>query len=211
MSQFDLAAYLDRFGHRGPVAPTVDVLRTLHRLLPAGDSPKTPSPRGHMLLKVELDGRTWLADVGFGGLTQTAPLLLEPDLEQQTPHETFRIVEDEDYFRLQAQCRRRMAHHLSPRPAAAISGRLRRQQLFPLDQSGFALPVERRRRARPAGPPPPHSFETTGSRSIPTAAPREEYSDANALAEALSGRLGLAFTDREAFIARAHEKLFQAA
>src|SRR5690606_6183767 len=36
------------------------------------------TPRTHMLLRIDLDGRTWLADVGFGGLTQTAPLLLEP-------------------------------------------------------------------------------------------------------------------------------------
>ncbi|RRH97146.1 arylamine N-acetyltransferase [Mesorhizobium tamadayense] len=58
--------------------------------------------RSHMLLRVELDGKTWIADVGFGGLTLTAPLLLEPDREQQTPHEMFRIVEGADHFRLQA-------------------------------------------------------------------------------------------------------------
>ena len=47
--------------------------------------------RLHMFLKVELDGHTWLADVGFGGLTQTGPLRLLPDVDQQTPHEVFRI------------------------------------------------------------------------------------------------------------------------
>lgn len=61
------------------------------------------TPRSHMLLRVELDGRTWLADVGFGGLTQTAPLLLETGLVQQTPHEPFRIVEREGYFHAQAE------------------------------------------------------------------------------------------------------------
>jgi N-hydroxyarylamine O-acetyltransferase len=60
------------------------------------------TPRSHMLLRVELDGRTWLADVGFGGLTQTAPLLFEPGLEQTTPHEAFRIVRSGDHFRMQA-------------------------------------------------------------------------------------------------------------
>lgn len=59
--------------------------------------------RGHMLLRVELDGQTWLADVGFGGLTQTAPLLFEPGLEQKTPHETFRIIETDGHFRTQAK------------------------------------------------------------------------------------------------------------
>lgn len=58
--------------------------------------------RSHMLLRVELDGRTHIADVGFGGLTQTAPLLFEPGLEQKTPHETFRVIETDDHFRLQA-------------------------------------------------------------------------------------------------------------
>ncbi|TIT54515.1 MAG: arylamine N-acetyltransferase, partial [Mesorhizobium sp.] len=58
--------------------------------------------RSHMLLRVELDGRTYVADVGYGGLTLTAPLLLRPGLEQKTPHETFRMVETGDHFRLQA-------------------------------------------------------------------------------------------------------------
>lgn len=35
MPNFDLAAYLDRVGYRGPVAPTLEVLRALHRLHPA--------------------------------------------------------------------------------------------------------------------------------------------------------------------------------
>lgn len=60
------------------------------------------TPRSHMLLRIELDGQTWLADVGFGALTQTAPLLFEPGAEQQTPHEAFRIARDGQYFRMQA-------------------------------------------------------------------------------------------------------------
>ncbi|MGT2465203.1 arylamine N-acetyltransferase [Mesorhizobium atlanticum] len=38
--------------------------------------------RSHMLLRIELGGRTHIADVGFGGLTLTAPLLVEAGLEQ---------------------------------------------------------------------------------------------------------------------------------
>src|SRR4051812_39939118 len=49
-------------------------------------------PRSHMLLKIDLDGELYLADVGFGGLTQTGPLRLVTDVEQQTPHERFRLV-----------------------------------------------------------------------------------------------------------------------
>lgn len=61
------------------------------------------TPRSHMLLRIALDGRVWLADVGFGGLTQTAPLLLEPGLVQQTPHEPFRLVEKGGHFDAQAK------------------------------------------------------------------------------------------------------------
>ena len=49
-------------------------------------------PRTHMLLLVDVGGERHVADVGFGGLTLTAPLLLQPDIEQGTPHETFRLV-----------------------------------------------------------------------------------------------------------------------
>jgi N-hydroxyarylamine O-acetyltransferase len=59
------------------------------------------TPRSHMLLRVELE-RPYLADIGFGGLTQTGPLLLAPGLAQQTPHEVFRIVETDGHFRVQA-------------------------------------------------------------------------------------------------------------
>jgi len=52
----------------------------------------TLTPLTHMLLHVRADGRQWFADVGFGILTQTAPLLAEPGLEQRTPHETFRLA-----------------------------------------------------------------------------------------------------------------------
>lgn len=68
-----------------------------------GRSEDAMTPRSHMLLRVEIDGATWVADAGFGGLTQTAPLLLEPDTVQQTPHENFRLVERDGYFHSQAE------------------------------------------------------------------------------------------------------------
>jgi N-hydroxyarylamine O-acetyltransferase len=52
--------------------------------------------RGHMLLLVEAEGERYVADVGFGGLTLTAPLRLVADVEQPTPHETFRLAADGD-------------------------------------------------------------------------------------------------------------------
>jgi N-hydroxyarylamine O-acetyltransferase len=59
--------------------------------------------RGHMLLLVDVEGHVYLADVGFGGLTLTAPLALVPDLVQPTPHEPFRIIADGDGYLMQAQ------------------------------------------------------------------------------------------------------------
>ena len=49
-------------------------------------------PRTHMLLLVNIDNADYIADVGFGGLTMTAPLRLQPDLEQPSPHESFRLA-----------------------------------------------------------------------------------------------------------------------
>ncbi len=62
--------------------------------------------RGHMLLRVELAGETWVADVGFGGQTLTAPLRLSEAGAQTTPHEPFRLVRSTDSdFRLESQVR----------------------------------------------------------------------------------------------------------
>jgi N-hydroxyarylamine O-acetyltransferase len=61
-----------------------------------------PRPRSHMLLRVDLQDAIYLTDVGFGGLTPTAPLRLAPGVEQPTPHETFRVIPDQEAFLLQA-------------------------------------------------------------------------------------------------------------
>lgn len=60
-------------------------------------------PRSHMLLLIDLDDRRYVADVGFGGLTLTAPLRLAVDIEQRTPHETFRLIAAGDGFVMQAR------------------------------------------------------------------------------------------------------------
>ena len=64
--------------------------------------PENIQPRSHMILRVELPEGTYLADVGFG-LSPTAPLRLVPDIEQETPHEPFRLLESDGQFTL--QCR----------------------------------------------------------------------------------------------------------
>jgi N-hydroxyarylamine O-acetyltransferase len=49
-------------------------------------------PRTHMLLRVELAGASWLADVGVGALSLTAAVRLDAAGEQPTPHEPRRII-----------------------------------------------------------------------------------------------------------------------
>lgn len=67
--------------------------------LPAG----VTLPRTHMLLLVTVDDTRFIADVGFGGLTLTAPLVLDDTSVQTTPHENFRITHDGIHYVLQAE------------------------------------------------------------------------------------------------------------
>jgi N-hydroxyarylamine O-acetyltransferase len=59
-------------------------------------------PRSHMLLLVNLGGAHYIADTGFGGNVLTAPLRLEPHIEQRTPHEPHRLLPIENGFLLEA-------------------------------------------------------------------------------------------------------------
>jgi N-hydroxyarylamine O-acetyltransferase len=62
-------------------------------------------PRTHMLLRVDLEEGRYIADVGFGALTLTGPLRLQPDIAQVTPHEPFRLTRAGEDFVLQAKLR----------------------------------------------------------------------------------------------------------
>jgi N-hydroxyarylamine O-acetyltransferase len=53
----------------------------------------TPT-RTHLFARVELEGASWLADVGVGGLSLTSAIRLVEDVEQATPHEARRLVRD---------------------------------------------------------------------------------------------------------------------
>ncbi|HNP31304.1 MAG TPA: arylamine N-acetyltransferase [Nitrospirales bacterium] len=62
-------------------------------------------PRSHMLLRVDLDDYPYVVDAGFGGVTLTGPLLLKPDIQQETPHETFRLLRVNDEYITQMNIR----------------------------------------------------------------------------------------------------------
>jgi N-hydroxyarylamine O-acetyltransferase len=65
--------------------------------------PGVKTPRTHCLLFVEADGDDYLVDVGFGGNVLTAPLKLASREEQETPHESFRLVEEDNRVVQQAK------------------------------------------------------------------------------------------------------------
>ncbi|SEH16726.1 N-hydroxyarylamine O-acetyltransferase [Sphingopyxis sp. YR583] len=51
-----------------------------------------PTPRTHMVVRVSIDGRRWLTDVGFGAAVPPQPLALDDEEAQPTRHESYRIV-----------------------------------------------------------------------------------------------------------------------
>ena len=56
-------------------------------------------PRTHVFLRVEISGNSYLTDAGIGGVSLTSAIQLCKDIEQKTPHETRRIVyENNKYF-----------------------------------------------------------------------------------------------------------------
>lgn len=79
--------------HVRPISARVRVGRERHF---------TPA-RTHLFCRVELDGGSWLADVGVGGLSPTAALRLEFDIEQPTPHEPRRLVREGSLYYHQAR------------------------------------------------------------------------------------------------------------
>ena len=58
-------------------------------LLP-DDAP--PTPRTHMVVRVTLGGRPWLADAGFGAAVPPQPLAMDSEEPQPTRHESYRVV-----------------------------------------------------------------------------------------------------------------------
>lgn len=68
-------------------------------MLPA-DAPATG--RTHMVVRVTIDGRPWLVDVGFGATVPPQPLALDDAMPQPTRHETYRARPLEAGYRIEA-------------------------------------------------------------------------------------------------------------
>ena len=52
------------------------------------------APRTHIFLRVEMNGESYLTDVGMGAASLTKALRLVENVEQETPHDTRRLVRD---------------------------------------------------------------------------------------------------------------------
>nr|WP_295382858.1 arylamine N-acetyltransferase [Pseudoxanthomonas sp.] len=72
------------------------------RVLMEGTADAVPA-RTHMLVLVELDGQSWITDVGFGGMVPTAPLRLDSPDAQATPHESYRLEQADGQYTLRAR------------------------------------------------------------------------------------------------------------
>lgn len=59
--------------------------------------------RTHRLTLLTLDGVRYITDVGFGGMVPTAPMLLDTEDEQSTPHEPYRITQHDGSYTLHAK------------------------------------------------------------------------------------------------------------
>jgi N-hydroxyarylamine O-acetyltransferase len=56
-----------------------------------------------MVLRIRLPDSDYIADVGFGLMTLTAPLRLQAGIEQPTPHGLYRLIPVGDEMRLEAK------------------------------------------------------------------------------------------------------------
>ncbi len=66
-------------------------------------APGRPAAMTHRLTLVHLPEGVFIADVGFGGQSPTAPLRLAPGLEQVTSHGTYRVIREGGLFEFQMQ------------------------------------------------------------------------------------------------------------
>jgi N-hydroxyarylamine O-acetyltransferase len=68
-------------------------------------APDAVTARTHMVLRIEIGGEAFLADVGFGSQTLTGPIRLVPDVAQDTPHGSFRLRPTGGEFTMEAEIR----------------------------------------------------------------------------------------------------------
>jgi len=151
--------------------------------------------RTHMLLRVEIDGRTYLADTGFGGLTLTAPLLLEPGPAQKTPHEDFRIVPADSDLILQAELGGdwRSLYRFDLQPAYEVDYAVANHYVSTYPNSHFLSSVIAARAL------PDRRYARLSTHHVGGRSEQYEIATATELADILEGQLDIILPDRAAF------------
>lgn len=119
-----------------------------------GRAPGTVTPKTHMLMRVDLDGEAWIADVGFGAATLTSPLRIVAGEPQQTTREQFRLADaSHGAFDLELKTGDTWIEGVSLRSAARRVDRLRTGELVHVDASRIVFHDGSGREARHAGRP----------------------------------------------------------
>lgn len=171
--------------------------------------PDAMTARGHMLLRVEIDGETWVADVGFGGVTMTAPILLQPGVEQATPHEKFRLMEIGGYFHMEVDID----------DAWRTLYRFDLQEHFPIDYAVTSYYLS-------TNPASHFTSNVIAARALPHGrlallgnqltrrgndgtSERIEIADENQLAATLQSDFGIIPPDLDAFLSKARKTVFE--
>lgn len=152
----------------------------------------------HMLLRVDLEGRSWFVDVAFGSTTQTAPLEYVLDTPQTTPHGVYRIAQAGDELSVQFQCPTgwQTVYHYTLALASQIDFEIGNWYTSTYPQSVFlnSLLISRTQ----PGVRELMVNDTYTQRDNAGLYQRHQYTDAVAWAECLRTRLGLNLSTEEA-------------
>ncbi|MGO3869643.1 MAG: arylamine N-acetyltransferase family protein [Alcaligenes sp.] len=152
----------------------------------------------HMLLRVDLGGRSWFVDVAFGSTTQTAPLEFVLDTPQTTPHGVYRITQTGEELSLQFETRSgwQTVYHYTLAPASQIDFEVGNWYTSTYPQSVFlnSLLISRTQ----PGVRELMVNDTYTRRDNAGLSERHQYTDAVAWAACLQTRLGLQLSPEEA-------------
>ncbi len=85
----------------GAIGFEVEAMLGRVRWMLPDDAPATP--RTHLVTLVTLDGRPWLADVGFGAAVPPQPLAMDSEAPQPTRHESYRVQRKDFAWEVAAQ------------------------------------------------------------------------------------------------------------
>lgn len=160
-----------------------------------------PMPLTHMLLRIDIAGECYIADVGFGANTLTGPLRLGAPDEQPTSHEPFRLIEADGRYRVEIKLRGAWVqlYNFSLEPQAHVDLELGNWFMSTYPKSRFydELVVSR---VTPAGRLTLNNNQLT-VHSLSAASERRVLQTESELRQALTGLFGLTLPDDPGLVA----------